>query len=140
MNEKLSKWLSKWLNECAYNHDCHDCKKGSECARAYLQIKSLIEAQAEPSEEWINNFVEEKAVEIYNYLYYKTFKLNQVKDFICNLLKEAPMQKPKVSIGMVSDFVDSEWKNYQNCHPESYEVKGIIIDFLKTIDVEVEGK
>jgi len=138
MSKKLSKWLSKWLNECAYNHDCHDCKKGSECARAYLQIKSLIEAQAEPSEEWIKEKRREFIIELNKD--YPMFSHKIVEDFIRNLLKEAPMRKPKVSIGMVSDFVDSEWKNYQNCHPESYEVKGMIIDYLKTIDVEVEGK
>jgi len=35
--------------------------------------------------EW----VEKKAVEIYNYLYYKTFNLRQVEDFIFSLLEEA---------------------------------------------------
>jgi len=40
------------------------------------------------TEEWI----EKKAVEIYNYLYYETFNLNQVKDFIRSLFKEVEME------------------------------------------------
>jgi len=36
------------------------------------------------TEEWI----EEKAIEIYNYLYYETFNLNQVIDFIRSLVEE----------------------------------------------------
>jgi len=35
-------------------------------------------------EKWI----EEKATELYNYLYYETFNLDQVKDFIRSLIKE----------------------------------------------------
>ena len=42
-DKKLSKWLSKWLNECSYSHDCHDCVEGDECAKAFLRVKSLIE-------------------------------------------------------------------------------------------------
>ena len=35
-------------------------------------------------EKWI----EEKATELYNYLYYETFNLEQVKDFIRSFIKE----------------------------------------------------
>ena len=44
MSDKLSreKWLKRWVKECSYNHDCHDCKDGGECATVYLQIKSLL--------------------------------------------------------------------------------------------------
>lgn len=38
----------------------------------------------EITERWI----EEKAVEIYNYLYYETFNLDQVRGFIRLLVKE----------------------------------------------------
>jgi len=36
------------------------------------------------TEEWIN----EKATELYNYLYYETFSLEQVRDFIRLLIKK----------------------------------------------------
>lgn len=51
--KKLIKWLKKWGQECSYNHDCHDCKKGNKCAEAYLKIKELIERQPEVSLGWI---------------------------------------------------------------------------------------
>lgn len=58
----------------------------SETDEAIFQkILDMNEVQAEPSEEWYK----EKAIEIYNHLYYKTFNLNQAKDFIRNLAKEA---------------------------------------------------
>lgn len=47
------------------------------------QIKELIQ-KPEVTEEWI----EEKAVELYNYLYYETFCLDQVRGFIRLLVKE----------------------------------------------------
>ena len=45
----------------------------------------------EITERWI----EEKAVEIYNYLYYKTFNLDQVRGFIRLLVKEILRDKEK---------------------------------------------
>jgi len=47
------------------------------------QITTLIQ-KPEITEKWI----EEKAVEIYNYLYYETFNLDQVRGFIRLLVKE----------------------------------------------------
>ena len=52
--------------------------------RAYKEIKALIEASKKVTEEWI----EEKAVELYNYLYYDTFCLDQVRGFIRLLVEE----------------------------------------------------
>lgn len=51
------------------------------------------------------------------------------------------LQKRAVILKEISDFVDQEWADCQYGCPESYEVKGMIADFLKKIlDIEVKGK
>jgi hypothetical protein len=40
--------------------------------------------KSEITEEWLKG----KAVELYNYLYYETFSLKQVTDFIRSLIEE----------------------------------------------------
>jgi len=51
--------------------------------QAYKQIVELIKKQ-EVTEE----FIKGKATEVYNLLYYKTFSLDQVTDFIRSLVEE----------------------------------------------------
>lgn len=80
MTDKLSKEeLLKKLNK-AFEYLPLSIANG----QAHRQIKEMIK-KPEVTEEWI----EEKATELYNLLYYKTFNRNQVKDFIRLLYREA---------------------------------------------------
>lgn len=104
--EELLEWLNKWFT--------HWDSPLDEPEQAHQQIKEMIQAsdnlrnkslgrlaedlgvsfsaakiisdhaQSQVTEGWI----EEKAVEIYNYLYYKTFNLDQVRGFIRLLVDE----------------------------------------------------
>lgn len=46
------KFLNKWVAQCSFNNDCHDCKAAPECGLAYLQIMEIIQ-KPEVTEEWI---------------------------------------------------------------------------------------
>ena len=86
--EELLEWLRcRFCNEETPCGGCVRLKQGCQERQAYQQIKELIQ-KSEVTEEWIDNFVEEKAIELCNYLYYETFKLKHVKDFLCLFIKE----------------------------------------------------
>lgn len=40
---RREKFLNKWVAQCSYNNDCHDCKDAPECGLAYLQIMETIQ-------------------------------------------------------------------------------------------------
>jgi len=90
---------------------CKGCEEKKYCylPQAYERIKEMIRDYAEHQELTANyidividlydqlekkmprvteEWIEEKAVEIYNYLYYKTFNLDQVRGFIRLLVME----------------------------------------------------
>ena len=67
---------------CGYwNQEQRECLyAGGDCIRDEKMNRVNIKV----TEEWI----EEKAIEVYNYLYYETFNLSQVTDFIRSLVEE----------------------------------------------------
>ena len=65
------------------NENSYEIRLIPELQQAYQQIKERIQKP-----EITEGFIEEKAIELYNCLYYPTFSLDQVKDFIRELVKE----------------------------------------------------
>ncbi len=100
MTDKLSKdelleELGYWRNYCLKNCVEIHCIEGIEkCRQASQQIKEMIQ-KSQITEEWIDNFVEEKAKEfiaranvaIQNPEAHKQ-QLNIAKDFIRSLVEE----------------------------------------------------
>lgn len=84
MNEKLSKWLSKWLSECSYNHDCHDCIEGTECAKIFLEIKSLL---TPIPEEKLNGFVGE-SIEVILSIVHKCLARTDPREWLHSKLRK----------------------------------------------------
>ncbi|HDZ25336.1 hypothetical protein LCGC14_1357420 [marine sediment metagenome] len=74
---ELLKWLKKWIQECSYNHDCHDCppKKANPCAKAFLQIEEMIHKK--PEEEEIEVRYIEIILDLYDRLEKKTPKVTE---------------------------------------------------------------
>jgi len=89
MNEKLSKddknRLAKWRQRLQR----HFWSETDEVI--FQKILDMNEAQAEPSKEWIDNFVEEKASKLYDFS--TRWNLVDCADFIRNLLKESRKEK-----------------------------------------------
>ena len=55
--------------------------EGKEAQKARKREKEKVKLK----EEWI----EEKAIELFNYLYYRSFNLKQIKDFLHSFIKES---------------------------------------------------
>ena len=91
-----------------------------------------------------DSYVEEKTTELVKLLLGglpSGLELADLKDFIRSIMSEVgrlTSDKPKVKRELVYDYVDSEWINYKEHNPESYDVKAMILDFLEKIGIKVE--
>jgi len=114
--------LSRWFKD-----NCKDIGHIN-----YGKIRQLIESQAEPCEEW----VEEKATKFLlsfpgTFTYQYQSQLKNVKDFIRTLAKGLPMRKPKVDMQYLHD-------NILCPHCKRYETKTLHCDYCAEEITEVE--
>jgi len=72
--EFVEGWATRW--------------KEIDCYHEQAVLEMLKEAGYEVVKPVTEKWIEEKAVELYNYLYYETFNLDQVRGFIRLLVKE----------------------------------------------------
>jgi len=125
------------------------------CEQAYQQIREMIKGRAEQEEiearyidividlydqleqmkpQVTEEWYEEKAIELYNLLYYKTFNMQQVKDSIHSLVEEIPAKKATVDEEFVEKMVEESVYVLHKDMKVFYERK------LKEVGVEVVGK
>jgi len=105
--------------------------------RAYHQLVELIEAQAEPSEEWIEEKAREAIRLRQDFFPRYNFEIDAYKDFIRNLPSQAPMRKPKVSTRWVEEWCKAILINSGTTSDE-FGVRHQIFKMLEEAGVEVE--
>ena len=81
--------LRKWVGECSYNHDCHDCEEGSMCGQVFNQIVARLKgADAETKPQVTDELIEEKVEYLYNKAIHFYEHRENCRDFIRKLYEE----------------------------------------------------
>jgi hypothetical protein len=84
--KELLKQLEKVFTECVHNSnpDCSVYNCEEKCEKAYEQIRQLIQQKPEIDKEYVDG----RAVEIYNLSYYKSFKPEEIGEIITQIISD----------------------------------------------------
>jgi len=106
--EELDTMLFRACADC-FEHEPSQVAEPMEkrMGQACEQFKQLIKAQAEPSEEWIEEKAERFMLQCPGGLLHSWASVKRyIKDFIRTLLSEALMRKPKVNKLWIQTLID----------------------------------